>query len=232
MKIYFNQLVQIAGVIDEAEAQMLLQCGVKYLGFPLRLPVNKEDHTEEEAAKIISSLPVTTHPILITYLNDHEEIAEFAKQLKVDCVQLHGSISIAELELLKEKYPQLSLIKSLIVRENNLGNLKEEIFNFDPFVDAYITDTFDPNTGATGATGKTHNWDVSREIVNSTKRPVILAGGLNPSNVKEAILKVKPAGVDTHTGVEDIKGRKNKKLVEEFLFNAKEAFKLIDKEKI
>ncbi len=232
MKINFNRFIQIAGVIDQTESEILAECGVEYLGFPLRLPVNKEDHTEEEAVKIISRLPENVQPILITYLNSHQEIADFAGQLKVNCVQLHGSISVNELKLLKQNYPQFTIIKSLIVRENNLSQLQKEIHFLDSFVDAFITDTFDPATGATGATGKTHNWEVSKEIINSTKRPVILAGGLNPSNVKDAILKVKPAGVDTHTGVEDLSGRKNKKLVEEFLNNAKEAFNIIDKEKI
>ena len=232
MKINFKRFIQIAGVIDQVESEMLAECGVEFLGFPLRLPVNKEDHTEEEAAKIISRLSKTVQPILITYLNTHKEIADFAAQLNVQCIQLHGNISVNELRLLKQNFPQLYIIKSLIVRENNFAQLKKEIILLEPFVDAFITDTFDPDTGATGATGKTHNWDVSKEIVESANRPIILAGGLNPSNVKEAILKVKPSGVDAHTGVEDVEGRKNKKLVEEFLFNAKEAFKLIDKEKI
>ena len=63
-----EDLIQIAGVIDAAEAQMLQQCGVRYLGFPLRLPVHREDLTEEEAAAIIKSLAPPVFGVLITYL--------------------------------------------------------------------------------------------------------------------------------------------------------------------
>jgi phosphoribosylanthranilate isomerase len=231
MKVDFNKFIQIAGVIDEAESEMLTQCGVEHLGFPLRLPVNKEDHSEDEAAKIIRELPNNVCPILIIYLKNHKQIADFAAKLNVKCVQLHGTISVTELKLLKQNFSYLKIIKSLIVRKSNFAELKEEIFQLEPFVDAFITDTFDPNTGATGATGKTHDWEVSREIVKISKRPVILAGGLNPSNVKDAILQVKPAGVDVHTGVENTDGRKNKILVEEFIQKADEAFDIIENEK-
>ena len=64
-----ENLIQIAGVIDAAEAQMLQQCGVRYLGFPLRLPVHREDLTEEEAAAIITSLAPPVFGVLITYLS-------------------------------------------------------------------------------------------------------------------------------------------------------------------
>ncbi len=71
-------------------------------------------------------------------------------------------------------------------------------------MDAYITDTYDPVTKASGATGKTHNWEISKNLVELSAKPVILAGGLNPENVYDAILKVKPAGVDVHTGIENV----------------------------
>ena len=67
-----ENLIQIAGVIDAAEAQMLQQCGVRYLGFPLRLPVHREDLTEEEAAAIITSLAPPVFGVLITYLSRGE----------------------------------------------------------------------------------------------------------------------------------------------------------------
>ena len=67
-------------------------------------------------------------------------------------------------------------------------------------VDAFITDTFDPDTGASGATGKTHDWEVSQRIVEHSPLPVILAGGLGAGNVKEAIMQVKPGWSGVPTG--------------------------------
>lgn len=92
-------------------------------------------------------------------------------------------------------------------------------------MDAYITDTFDAETRASGATGKTHDWKVSRQLVQQSPWPVILAGGLSPDNVQEAILEVRPAGVDAHTGLEDGSGRKSEEKVRRFVVEAKEAFR-------
>jgi len=68
---------------------------------------------------------------------------------------------------------------------------------------------------------------VSRQLVRHSPRPVILAGGLNPSNVRDAILAVRPAGVDAHTGLEDVSGRKSEEKVKKFIGEAQEAFRLI-----
>jgi phosphoribosylanthranilate isomerase len=92
-------------------------------------------------------------------------------------------------------------------------------------VDAFITDTFDPATGASGATGKTHDWQISRRLVEISPQPVILAGGLTPDNVREAILAVQPAGVDCHTGVEDASGRKDADKVRRFVAEARAGFR-------
>ncbi len=93
-------------------------------------------------------------------------------------------------------------------------------------MNAFITDTFDPATGAEGATGKTHDWNISRELVKLSERPVILAGGLNPENVRKSIEFVRPVGVDVHTGVENSSGRKDETLVKKFVSQAKLGFKI------
>jgi phosphoribosylanthranilate isomerase len=222
-----ENLIQIAGVIDAAEAQMLQQCGVRYLGFPLRLPVHREDLTEKEAAAIIKSLAPPAFGVLITYLDRASEIAVFCHALGARIVQLHSDIDRDELKRLKALDPALTVIKSLVVGMRDHKALETTVNELSPFVDAFITDTFDPKTGASGATGKTHDWRVSRRLVELADRPVILAGGLTPENVKRAILEVRPAGVDSHTGVEDSTGRKSREKVQKFLSEAREGFELV-----
>jgi len=219
--------IQIAGVIDAAEAQMLQQCGVRYLGFPLRLTVHREDLTESEAAMIIKSLVPPVSGVLITYLDEANEIAAFCHALGARIVQLHGEIDRDELKRLKTLDPTLTVIKSLVVGMYDDKTLEAMVSKLSPSVNAFITDTFDPKTGALGATGKTHDWSVSRRLVELSDRPVILAGGLTPENVKRAILEVRPAGVDSHTGVEDSTGRKSREKVQKFLSEAYEAFQLV-----
>jgi phosphoribosylanthranilate isomerase len=222
-----ENLIQIAGVIDAAEARMLQQCGVRYLGFPLRLAVHREDLTEEEAAAIIKSLAPPVFGVLITYLSQGSAIAAFCHTLGARIVQLHGDIDREELKRLKALDPHLILIKSLVIGMRDDKALEAMLSELTPFVDAFITDTFDPKTGASGATGKTHDWRVSRRLVELSDRPVILAGGLTPENVKRAILEVRPAGVDSHTGVEDFTGRKSRAKVQKFLSEANRAFDLV-----
>ncbi|HET7426467.1 MAG TPA: phosphoribosylanthranilate isomerase, partial [Gemmatimonadales bacterium] len=192
-------LIQVAGVIDQAEAAMLQQCGVHYLGFPLRLPVNREDLTEADAAAIIRSLTPPARGVLITYLGEAEAISRFANALGARMVQLHGDIPVGELRRLREVDPSLTIIKSLVVGLHAVAVLERLVSELAPFVDGFLTDTFAPDTGAAGATGRTHDWSVSRRLVELSPRPVILAGGLTPENVRRAIDEVRRAGVDVHT---------------------------------
>jgi phosphoribosylanthranilate isomerase len=222
-----SNLIQIAGVIDASEAEMLQQCGVRYLGFPLRLPVHREDLTESDAATIIKSLTPPVFGVLITYLDRASEISAFCDAIGARIVQLHGEIDCDELKQLKTLAPSLTVIKSLVVGMHHAKTLEAKVSELSPFVDAFITDTFDPKTGASGATGKTHDWRVSRRLVELSDRPVILAGGLTPENVKRAILEVRPAGVDSHTGVEDSTGRKSGEKIQKFISEAREAFEAV-----
>lgn len=221
-----ENLIQIAGVIDEVEAAMLQQCGVRYLGFPLRLAVHQEDLSEERASKIISRLQPPVFGILITYLQEAREIAEFCASMGARIVQLHGDIQIDEIARLRESSPELLIMKSLVVGLHTESALQMMIDDYSRYVNAFITDSYDPDTGASGATGRTHDWRISRRLVEMSRRPVILAGGLNPENVRRAIVEVKPYGVDSHTGVEDDSGRKCREKVEKFLAEARLGFHL------
>ena len=224
----FQNFIQIAGVIDEMEARMLVDCGVRFLGFPLRLPVHAEDLSEDAATTIIQSLCPPNFGVVITYLDDANEIVTFTDRLGASIVQLHGEIELNELRRLGSMRPDLTIIKSLVIGEHGRCELIKTVETMGPDVDAFITDTFDPVTGASGATGKTHDWSISRKIVEASQQPVILAGGLTPLNVRDAILQVRPAGVDVHTSVENASGRKDRALVEAFLTAAVAGFKDID----
>ncbi len=216
--------IQVAGVRDCAEAEMLLAEGVQWLGFPLRLAYHAPDLTEAAAARVIRALPAAAVPVLITYLISADEVAEFADDLGVRAVQLHGEIPAAEFARLRRLRPELFLIKSLVVRGHDPEPLLAAAAAFVPDADAFLTDTFDLVTGACGATGRTHDWPVSRRLAECLPKPLILAGGLTPENVAAAVAAVQPAGIDTHTGVEDPAGAKFPALVRAFVAAARAAF--------
>lgn len=222
-------LIQVAGVHDMAEALALREVGVHAMGLPLRLPVNAEDLTEAEAARLVAEVERLPAPPLlavgITYITDGAEAAAFCRALGLRRLQLHGPVAASELARLRRDLPDLFLIKSLVVRtDGNLPELLDTVRELAPLTDAFITDTHDPATGADGATGRTHDWAVSAELVRRSPRPVILAGGLNPDNVHAAILRVRPAGVDAHTGVEGPDGRKCPDRLRRFVDEARRGF--------
>ena len=107
-------------------------------------------------------------------------------------VQLHGPTGPNQIQLVKQEAPELKVIKSLIVRYDNADLLLDDVQCFGSSVDAFITDTFDPETGASGATGKVHDWTTSRRLVESTDRPVILAGGPNPRTFAKPSTRCSP----------------------------------------
>jgi len=173
--------------------------------------------SEDAAAAIIRSLSPGHEAVLITYLSRCEHVLALAAKLGVRIVQLHGDVEAAELERIRQADPTLTIIKSLVVGLQEDAMLERTITTLSPLVNAFITDTYDPTSGASGATGKTHDWQVSRRLVERSPRPVILAGGLTPGNVREAIAQVRPAGVDVHTGVEDVGGRKSETKLRRFV---------------
>lgn len=215
--------VQVAGIIDQDEADLVVAAGCKILGFPLSLKDGREDLGVAEAAAIVRSLPESVHAVCITYLDQAQDILDLCKATGMQWVQLHGPIDPDQLKALKRRAPRLSIIKSLIVRGSGHEELLAEARAIETHVDAFITDTFDPATSRSGATGRLHDWEVSRRIVAGTRKPVILAGGLTPGNVEEAIMQVDPAAVDVHSGVEGKNGRKDAGLVGQFVRRADRA---------
>jgi len=217
-------IIQIAGVLDGAEAMMLVDAGVGHIGFPFGVPFHKEDMEAEDTARVIGLVKQSVAAVLITYLDKAEEILYLRKKIGAHKVQLHGPISLTEIVRLKTLAPDLPIIKSLIVGKSGISELESAILEFSSYVDLFITDTYDPATDACGATGRIHDWDISRHLVAFSPRPVLLAGGLTPDNVRRAIGHVRPAGVDAHTGVEREDGRKDVRLVRSFVREASAAF--------
>jgi phosphoribosylanthranilate isomerase len=223
-----EHIIQIAGVRSLSEARMLAECGATDLGFPLKLAVHAEDMDENGCAAVIAKLPPSVRPVLITYVTDPVEIIALCDHIGVTRVQLHADLPVENIIKLKNLRPNISIIKSLVVRAGGQEALFRAAGMFDPVVDAFLTDTFDPGTGATGATGLVHDWGISRELVKACSKPLILAGGLHPDNVREAIQAVRPAGVDAHSGLEGPDGFKDPGLCRDFVNQARAGFADID----
>ncbi|HVM96775.1 MAG TPA: phosphoribosylanthranilate isomerase [Candidatus Acidoferrales bacterium] len=199
--------IQIAGVSTLEEALALETLGVDALGFTVRLPDGvHDDLTEAKARSIITALPPFVSTVAITYVDNAREAVDLCRYLGVSTLQLHGKFPTAEIDLVRAGLPHLKIIRAVhVTGEPALIQAR----SLARRVDALILDTFDPQSGKHGATGKTHDWNISRRIVESVPAKIILAGGLTPDNVGDAIRTVRPWGVDVHTGVEDVHGRRD-----------------------
>lgn len=211
--------VQIAGVSSLDECLAAERAGADALGFTVRLPTGvHDDLTEAKARSIIAALPPFISTVCITYVGTAREAVDLCRYLGVTALQLHGAFPTHELPLIRAALPHLRLIRAVhVTGEPAIAQAR----SLDRQVDGIILDTFDPATGRGGATGKTHDWSISRRIVETMRSPVILAGGLTPDNVGDAIRQVAPWGVDVHTGIEDADGSRNLTKLRAFVERAK-----------
>lgn len=214
--------VQVAGISTLDEALAAERAGVDALGFTVRLPTGvHDDLTEAKARAIIAALPPFVATVAITYVDTAREAVDLCRYLGVSTLQLHGPFPTAELPLIRAGLPHLKIIRAVHV--TSLDTALAAVRGLERRVDALILDTYDPVTGRHGATGKVHDWTISRAIVTTTRIPIILAGGLTPDNVGQAIRAVGPWGVDVHTGVEHADGTRNPIALRLFVARAKAA---------
>jgi phosphoribosylanthranilate isomerase len=211
--------IQIAGVSSLEEALAAADAGVDALGFTVRLPTGVHDGlTEAKARGIVARLPPFVATVAITYVGTPREAVELCRYLGVTTLQLHGSFPTQEIPVVRVGLPHLKIIRAVHVTGPEAIAPARALARQ---VDALILDTFDPTTGRHGATGRTHDWTISRRIVDEVSVPVILAGGLTPENVADAIAAVRPWGVDVHTGVERPDGSRDLDRIRAFVRRAR-----------
>lgn len=192
--------IQIAGISSLVDALAVERAGAEAIGFTLGLPGGPHNGLDEHGARaIIRALPPFVVLVLITYLQRADEIVPLCRYLGVWTVQLHGGATPAAIERIRRRRPGTRVILPVSV----LGEASvPAALALAGDADALILDTYDAATGRSGATGLTHDWSISRQIVERSPAPIILAGGLTPENVAGAIATVRPWAVDVHTGVE------------------------------
>ncbi|MCM8765582.1 MAG: phosphoribosylanthranilate isomerase [Candidatus Omnitrophica bacterium] len=202
--------VKICGITNLEDARLAINLGADALGFVFAESPRKIG--PEEVLAIIKKLPPFIFTVGVFVNEDLKEIKRMVKICKLDAVQLHGEENPFFCGRVRNF---TKVIKAFRIRESS--DL-EKMLNYD--VDAYLLDTY--VSGVYGGTGKTFNWDwaVKAKKVLHT-RPLILSGGLNPENIKEAIKKVKPYAVDVSSGVEIAPGKKDKILLEKFIKSIK-----------
>ncbi len=198
-------IVKICGIKNARELEIV----ERYADFG-GIVVMSESKRCIELKKARELIENSTIPIfVVSTCKTLEEWEDIISKTECKFIQVHGSISIEEFEVLRN---EVTAMKAFIV-EKDLNKIIEEIEKYRPHLIL-----LDSGMGS----GKIHDWKLSREVAK--KYPIILAGGLNVENVVDAINFVKPIGVDVSSGVEN-GNFKDEFLVSEFVRRVKNAFR-------
>ena len=200
------------------DARMTIEAGADFLGILVGQQHSSVDFVDKETAKeIVKYANGKINTVLVTHITNAEKIIYLTKYIGNKYIQLHSDISENEVSKIAEKLPDIKFIRLIHISTN--GTICTD-YKKIKFVDYYLIDSFNKEKDQVGGTGLMHNWDVDRELIKELNRPTFIAGGLNPSNVVDAIKIARPYGVDVNSGCKK-GGVKNGELVKEFVYNAK-----------
>jgi len=201
--------VKICGITNIDDAVAAVDFGADALGFVF-FEKSPRYISHADAAAIIKKLPSFTTTIGVFVNVKPDQVEKIIDLTHIDAVQLHGN-----------EPPEMCNISRRVIKAIRVKSLEslDPLINYKDKVSAFLLDTFTPDV--LGGTGQIFNWDIA--IYAKQFGKIILAGGLTPYNVAEAIRRVRPYGVDVSSGVESEKGKKDYRKMKLFIERAKGA---------
>lgn len=209
--------VKICGNRTVEEALTAVRCGADAVGVLVGPHTDTQKHfvSPEMAETILSSLPPFVRGVIVTTHNSEAEIVSLIEKTRTSVVQCHSNISMEVIASLRARFPAVLFIA--VIHVHGAESI-ERAKNFAMTANALLLDTAQKN--AIGGTGITHDWSISAAIVQAMSVPVILAGGLNPDNVRTAIATALPYAVDARSGVSLQNGDKDEGKMRAFITQA------------
>ena len=192
--------IKICCIASLQEMQLAVVSGAAALGFVSRMPSGPGPIEEELIASIVPHVPRGLKTFLLTCETSAEPIFAQQRRTGVNTLQLVDAMQPGAHRQLRADLPEVSIVQVIHVTGPQSVN---EALDIAGDVDALLLDSGNPSLAVKelGGTGRVHDWGLSREIRERAPVPVYLAGGLNASNVAEAIRTVEPFGVDVCSGV-------------------------------
>lgn len=197
--------VKLCGIASDDDARAAASARPDFAGFLVGLDYSSEDGVSaEEARRLSGLLPGSVSPVLVTHRTSVEAVAGLAVATGFRTIQLHGEFPPEWIPDLRARLPGAVVWRVVHVEDRTAIARSGGIARL---VDAVVLDT--RTADRVGGTGHVHDWVTSAEVARTCGKPVILAGGLTPENVAEAVRIVGPWAVDVNSGVEDGAGRKD-----------------------
>ncbi len=204
ININSNTKVKICGLTSPAEARYLNENHVDFAGMVLFFPKSKRNISIEQAMEIMAALDASIKRVAVVVSPSIEQVRQI-EAAGFDYVQIHGEIPETETEA--EAAIAIPILKAFNVSDMD----SYEKYHNDSRIAGYVFDAIEPGSG------KTFDWKLVDNIPRDEKL-LLLAGGLNPDNVRMAIEAVHPDGVDVSSGVEnDDKAGKNPEKIHDFV---------------
>jgi phosphoribosylanthranilate isomerase len=212
--------VKICGIRRQEDALIAAELGADAIGLLVGQKHNSPDFVSATVARdIFRALTPSVEAVLVTHVENVDELERLLQESEITTVQLHSEIAPSSVERLRGRLPHLKIFKSVNIISADSVTYPEA---FAQLVDGFVLDSINVATDQVGGTGKTHDWSVSRQIVmRYPEVPIILAGGLNSENVRSAIEQVRPFGVDVNSGTKASDGFKDPRKMEAFIIQAK-----------
>ncbi len=212
--------VKICGFTNAGDVKAACELGADMIGVIL-VPKSSRYVNLSKGREILAAASEGAAKVAVIMPMDLSEIRKFAQELKPDYLQLHLTFPASELNKLKGQLDAgLIVVAPIPQKVGDRQEIIDRALEVAEVADFVLLDTKGPSGGGTGLT---HDWSLSAKIRETVRKPVFLAGGLNPSNVGQAIKTVRPYGVDVATGVESSPGRKDPMLMREFIQAARGA---------
>lgn len=182
------------------EAQTAMQSGADALGLVGHMPSGPGVIPDAQIFTIARNVPPPVATFLLTSETSADAIIAHHRRAQTNTIQIVDALTEGTHAQIRQMLPMVKLVQVVhVVGESSI--LQAE--RVAPYVDAILLDSGNPALAVKqlGGTGRTHNWEISRQIVKTVPVPVFLAGGLNAGNVQEAVETVRPFGVDICSGV-------------------------------
>ena len=210
--------VKLCGTTSVESAKMAVDAGADYLGVLVNVGISERSLNIEQAKIVAESSDISVMTLL--YNMSVDDICHVVDEIKPHGVHLLGNTPVENVRELKNRLDcQIWLTVYLPVKgqgEIDVEGIKELMQSYESAgADVIVIDTI--SLGRYGGTGKTADWDIAKDFIKSVHIPVFLAGGINPENVREAIIQGDPYGVDLASGVESSKCNRDPEKVKKLM---------------
>jgi phosphoribosylanthranilate isomerase len=192
--------VKICCIASEEEARTAVACGASAVGLVAAMPSGPGPIPDDLILRIAASVPPPVATFLLTRETSAAAIIAHQRRTLTSVLQLVDEPERGAGAAIKKALPAVKIVQVIHVRGENAI---DEALRAAEQADALLLDSGNPALAVKelGGTGRTHDWRLSRKIVEQSPVPVFLAGGLNAANVAEAIDRVRPFAVDVCSGV-------------------------------